>query len=239
MKPRFAGVGADKKKVAILGGLALVLAYVFYSNVLAPADDRPAPRAHSSAPRPAVAAQETYTAPASETRPRPNVRGGAESARPQFKMNPRDQRSDPTTIDPTLRLDLLARVQAVAIEGGTRNLFQFNAAPLPAAPEPKIVPKRRGGPAAVIAASVDQTPAAPPPPPPPPPIPLKFYGYTSQARQTERRAFFLDGDDIVVVSEGQTIKSRYKVVRINLSSVVVEDLQFQNQQTLPLEEAAG
>jgi hypothetical protein len=35
------------------------------------------------------------------------------------------------------------------------------------------------------------------------------------------------------------IKSRYKVVSIGINSVVVEDVQFQNQQTLPLEEQAG
>jgi hypothetical protein len=52
----------------------------------------------------------------------------------------------------------------------------------------------------------------------------------------EKRAFFLDGDDIVVATEGQLIKQRYKVIRIGVNSVVVEDMQFQNQQTLPLEE---
>ncbi len=44
-------------------------------------------------------------------------------------------------MDPTLRLDLLAKVQNVNLEGGERNLFQFGAAPLPKTPEPKIIPK--------------------------------------------------------------------------------------------------
>ncbi|HVX66276.1 MAG TPA: hypothetical protein VHA11_06735 [Bryobacteraceae bacterium] len=235
MKLRFTGVGADKKKVAALAGLLLVLGYVFYSNVLAPDDDIPAPR-----PRAATrSADEVTGAPAPEVRARPPLRPGAEAqaTRPQFKMSPRDQRPDPTTIDPTLRLDLLAKVQAVTLEGGARNLFQFSEAPLPKTPEPKIVP-RMPGQAAQAAAAVNAPPVEPPKPQPPP-IPLRFYGYTSQARQTERRAFFLDGDDIVVAAEGQTIKNRYKVVRISINSVVVEDTQFQHQQTLPLEEMAG
>jgi hypothetical protein len=122
----------------------------------------------------------------------------------------------------------------VNLEGGERNLFQFGAAPAPKTPEPKIVPKP-AGPAAIAANAPPETPSKPPPPP----IPLKFYGYSSQAQQTDKRAFFLDGDDIIVASEGQVIKSRYKVVRIGINSVVVEDVQFQHQQTLPLEEQAG
>jgi hypothetical protein len=235
MKPRITGVGADKKKLAALGGLVLILGYVFYSNVLAPADDIPAPRPRAVT-RPA-ASDAVPGAPASEIRQRPPLRPGVQAARPQFKMSPPDQRPDPTTIDPTLRLDLLAKVQAVLLEGGARNLFQFTEAPLPKTPEPKIVP-RMPGPAGQAVAAADAPPVEPAKPQPPP-IPLKFYGYTSRARQTERRAFFLDGDDIVVASEGQTIKNRYKVVRISINSVVVEDTQFQHQQTLPLEETAG
>ena len=49
------------------------------------------------------------------------------------------------TIDPTLRLDLLAKLQDEGPAGGARNLFQFGPAPppkadLPKGPEPHIVP---------------------------------------------------------------------------------------------------
>ena len=54
-----------------------------------------------------------------------------------------------------------------------------------------------------------------------------------------KRVFFLDGDEIVVATEGQLVKNRYKVVRVGINSVVVEDVQFQHEQTLPLEEQAG
>jgi hypothetical protein len=68
---------------------------------------------------------------------------------------------------------------------------------------------------------------------------LKYYGYSS-AKDNRKHAFFLDGDDILVAAEGETVKKRYRVVRIGVNSVVMEDTQFKHEQTLPLqEEAAG
>ncbi|MCX6609832.1 MAG: hypothetical protein NTW74_03150, partial [Acidobacteria bacterium] len=49
-----------------------------------------------------------------------------------------------------------------------------------------------------------------------------------------KKGFFLDGDDIVVASEGDLIKTRYKVIRIGLTNVTMEDTQFKQQQTLPI-----
>ena len=42
-----------------------------------------------------------------------------------------------------------------------------------------------------------------------------------------------------MAAEGQLVKSRYKLVRVGINSVVVEDVQFKHQQTLPLEEEKG
>ena len=87
-----------------------------------------------------------------------------------------EDRLDPKTIDPTLRLDLFAKVQAVELAGGSRNLFQFSAAPppkpveMPKGKEPKIVPKQR---------DVRDRADGPAAPPPPPPITLKFYGFST------------------------------------------------------------
>ena len=78
----------------------------------------------------------------------------------------------------------------------------------------------------------------PAPPPPPPAIPLKFYGYSGALRSTVRRAFFLDGEDIVQAGENETIRNRYKIIRIGVNSAVVEDTVAKNQQTLPLAEEA-
>jgi hypothetical protein len=148
-----------------------------------------------------------------------------------------DEGADVSKIDPTLRLDLLAKVQQVPMEGGSRNLFEFSQPPPP--PVPKVIVKP--GPLG----PQQPPPPAPPPvavkndPPPPPPIPLKFYGYAGTTRDGVRRAFFLDGDDIYTPAENETVKGRYKIIRIGVNSAVVEDTTNHNQQTLPLVEELG
>ncbi len=68
---------------------------------------------------------------------------------------------------------------------------------------------------------------------------MKFFGYTTAFKQGNRRAFFLDGDEILVASEGDVLKKRYRVVRISANSVVMEDLDYKAEQTLPLEPQVG
>jgi hypothetical protein len=59
------------------------------------------------------------------------------------------------------------------------------------------------------------------------------------SRGGSRRAFFLEGEEIHVAAEGELVKKRYKVVRIGVNSVNMEDTQFEGQQTLPLAPEAG
>ncbi len=70
---------------------------------------------------------------------------------------------------------------------------------------------------------------------------MKYYGYSTTRGDNRKRAFFLDGDNILVGAEGDMVTKRYKVVRIGVNSVVMEDTQFKHEQTLPLTEegAAG
>ncbi len=220
-------VGAEPRKLAVLAVLLVVLAYVAYTNLLSP--ERAAPAARG-APQPVPARVQNppgREAPETAAAARP-VLG---EFRPSLKPDRRERRLDPAAIDPTLRLDLLARVQAVNPSGGARNLFQFGPPPAPKAPpEPKIIPKPSSPPPD---GSGEKPPE--PPKPPPPPIPLKFFGYASPARAAQKQAFFLDGEDIIVAGEGEIIKKRYKVVRIGVNSAVVEDLEHKHQQTLALE----
>jgi hypothetical protein len=239
-------LGADRKKIYILGGLLVVGGYLFYSNVLSgPSSPEPArPVRVAAVPGaarnkgPAIGdAPAAADEQAPSTRKTPSARS-SEEFRPSLKPKRPEERVDPMTIDPTLRLDLLAKVQAVNMEGGRRNLFQASAPPpAPLPKEPSIaIAKNRG----MVGPQPAPKPAAPPPPPPPPPINLKYYGYSSARGDNRKRAFFLDGDDILVAAEGETVKKRYRVVRIGVNSVVMEDTQFKHEQTLQLaEEAAG
>jgi hypothetical protein len=229
-------MGAEPKKVAILGGLLLVGGYTFYANVLSGPGSSPPPQADRTA---AVAAPAPVQAPAAAAEAAPVVRRSAnrtrsEEFRPSLKRRPED-RIDPMTVDPMLRMDLLAKVQQEPLMVGSRNVFQFGMPgppPAPKGPEPKINPR------IPVRAAMPVAPPAPAGPPPPPPIQLKYYGFSTAKANSRKTAFFLDGDDILVAGEGETVKKRYKVVRIGVNSVVVEDLQFKNQQPLPLAEEA-
>jgi len=237
-------LGADRKKIWILGGLLVLGGYLFYSNVVsttsAPEPSRPGRSlARTGAATPPDASNpETQT---SQRRPLDASRANGEF-RPSLKPKRAEDRVDPMTTDPTLRTDLLEKVQAVEMQGGSRNLFQVSAAPpvaLPAGSGP-IVPVKPSP----FAAESKPGPPLPPPAPTAPPITLKYYGYSSARGDNRKRAFFLDGDEILVAGEGETVvtavKRRYRVVRIGVNSVEMEDTEFKEKRTLPLQaEAAG
>lgn len=243
-------VGAERKKVILLVGLlAFAVVLYFYnsrsefeedsaqapvpsvSQVQAPG----APRASSNTPAaPALISQAPRIGSSSS-------RVSSEEFRPSLKKLKAEGAIDPMTLDPTLRLDLLAKLQDVNIEGGGRSLFEFSQPPAPKTPEPKVVPKPLNAAAEEKSEGKNEGKKEAASKPPPPPIPLKFYGYATPVKQGVKRAFFLDGEDIFVASEGEIVKKRYKIVRIGVNSAVVEDTQHgNNQQTLPLvQEVAG
>ena len=239
MKLAPTGIGAEPKKLAVLIGLLVAAGGTYYwmsrPEIPAGAVTSSAP-AVKTTPVP-IPALPTKT---SSYGPRTATRGGRASSsgddfRPTLKL---PDGLDLNGIDPMLKTDLLARLRQVSVEGGSRSLFEFyTPAPPPPPPVPKpqpIVPKPLTA-AEVLAAEKAK---GPPPPPPPPPIPLKFYGYSGALRSTVRRAFFLDGEDIVQAGENETIRNRYKIVRIGVNSAVVEDTTTKNQQTLALADEA-
>jgi hypothetical protein len=227
--------GATRWKVILLGVFLVALTVSIVVNVTS--DDRPPSARAAAASRPnarAVPAEISAEAPAAETR----SRQPAHPETRQLRLNMKDQHADPATVDPTIRIDLLAKVQTVNLAGGERNLFQFGAppAPPPGKGEHRILPNmpppsldsglgNQAAPQEVVA--------------PPPPLPFKLYGYSTNPRTGSRRAFFLQGEDIVVANEGELIQHRYKVLKIGIDSCVVEDTEFKHQQTLKLEEQPG
>jgi len=230
-------LGAEPKKIAVLGGLVLVGGYVFYANVLSgPEKPKTVEQPVAQAPGPSIVAGR---GPA----PRKiNRIIKSEAWVPKIPTRPEDRPKDYATVDPTLRLDLLAKVQAVEPEGGARSLFQFSEAPPAEVKLPDVGPihPKQG----FIGPKPPPPPPGPvvkPPEPPPPPITLKFYGYSTPRADGQKRAFFLDGDDIFVAAEGEMVKKRYRVVQIGVNSVIMEDTQYKNnRQTLILQqEQAG
>jgi hypothetical protein len=227
-------VGGSPKQWAILAGLAVlgIVSYFLNRNPSAPPVQTTSQRA---APQEPVLPKTPPVARRAPNRATATNRG--EEFRPTLKL---PEGMDVSKIDPTIKLALLEKLRHVPMELGSRgSVFAFGQPPPPPAPKvdpkaPKIVPKD-------LAANKPEPPKPPSDPPKPaaPPIPLKFYGY-GNSRGGPKRAFFLDGEDIDVVTENDIIKNRYKIIRIGVNSVVVEDLNFKSQQTLPLvEELAG
>ena len=234
-------LGAEPKKLAILIGLLLVAAYFLYTNLgSSPAAGSGQPKAHpatvNSAIPEVIPSPEPKTGSARPTVPKRNEQ--------EFRLSFKTKGVDPSTIDPKLRLDLLAKVRSVDLGPAARNLFTWGtAAPAALPPGMKdphpIVPKPAtpGGPGTEIAAGSSQAASAPP-------ITLKYYGYTAQRSDGHKRAFFSEGDctgatptaqcDIFIAAEGDLILKRYKVVRIGASSAEVEDTQFNHTQPLPI-----
>ena len=123
-------------------------------------------------------------------------------------------------LDPTLHPELMAQAESIEYTGKGRNIFSMFSEPViepvktPIRPQPDV-------------------PQPPPGPPPPPPIDLKFFGY--EARQGgARRAFLLHGDDVFIAGEGDVVDHHYRVVKIAPMSVQIEDIPYNNTQTLPL-----
>jgi hypothetical protein len=234
-------LGAEPKKVAILALLLVVAAVAYYMGIGTDENGSPASRpaqappasgnglpkalaSRGSAEAELMAPPKASTAKRQRQEFRPSLKAAQESA-------------DPARIDPTLRLDLLQKLASVSMASGGRSLFEFGpdtvAAPKPALPEPKIEVKPVGqmhGP--------DPPPPPPPPPvkPPPPPINLKFYGASLPIQGGAKRVFCLQGDEIFTPSEGDLIQKRYRIVRINPSSVLVEDVEHKHQQMIPIDE---
>ncbi len=235
-------LGAEPKKIAILGGLLAVAGVVLYLNVFQDDSTGSAPR--PAAPAPRVVAEGALPLPVeTPARRREQQKTSVSEFKPRQGYARPEDKPDPATIDPTLQLALLAKVQSVEITGASRNVFQYGAAPPP--PKPVELPKNT--PAIPIN---NQPPAAPPataPPPAPPkpapptapPMTFKYYGFKLAKATGRREAFLLDGDDIIIAAENDVLKrGRYRVVRIAIGSIIIEDTEFKSTQTLQLQEDA-
>jgi hypothetical protein len=62
------------------------------------------------------------------------------------------------------------------------------------------------------------------PPPVQMPVDMKFFGYGTVPNGTPRRAFLSYQDDVFIVSEGDTIIGRFRILKINNATLEFEEL---------------
>jgi len=119
------------------------------------------------------------------------------------------------SLDPTLRLDLLASSEKTQYQGNGRNIFVSQV-------EDVVIPNpvKRGN---TDTPDGDQPAWHPPTPPAAIPIPLKFYGFASSPGEP-KKVFLKLNDDVFVAGEGEIVDRRYKVIRISATSVEIQDV---------------
>jgi hypothetical protein len=115
--------------------------------------------------------------------------------------------------EPQLRLDLLAKLQKEESLKAHRNIFNATPPPRELTPEQKKEAEHR-------------YPTVPlPPVPPPVQVPGEFFGYAVRPAPSGKRfAFFKNGDDVLVVAEGDSFFSNYRLIHIGNDSADVEEI---------------
>src|SRR4051812_21880760 len=121
---------------------------------------------------------------AAPSTPKPPASGAVRSAAQVKKPAPNAQAQ---SLDPTIRLDLLAASEGIKYEGKGRNIFKAEAEAPPAPPVKKLTAEEE----CRIAPHV----GCPGVPVPPPPINLKFFGFANRAGD-RKRVFLSQGADV-------------------------------------------
>jgi hypothetical protein len=211
-------VGVDPK--ILVGGIVLLALFLFWYNSHG---DEEGPATTTSAVRSA--------APAAVASPKShiaNTRRGTAAANDRGTLRLRPVDATKGNVDPTLRLDLLTRLQSEDEAAAGRSLFEAGptpqqiAAAAAAINAPKIVPQPIAPPAPVVPAG-----------PPPLNIPLKFYGFVKPTDGREAsRGFFMDGDNVLVATEGQVLMHQFRVMELSAKSARLEDIQSKRDETL-------
>src|SRR6201994_1294905 len=213
--------GADNRKKTIaagaLGAVALVCIFVMYNSLFG---------GTSSTPPPTIAPLNKPTKTNAADAPAQAVRAAANVNRPSMPgVDATKLATTSASLDPTLDEAAMHRTENLVYSGTGRNIFSLTYTP-PPPPMPKNVPSPRPKPITL--------PPAPVGPPPPPPINLKFFG-TAKRANGPLQAFLLQGDNVYLASAGEIVAHKYRIVSINPNSIQVQDLQYNNTQTLPLQ----
>lgn len=128
--------------------------------------------------------------------------------------------------NPAPHTDRREAARRAVYKSNGRNPFSSIAPPPPSQTQDKVVAKKEpSGPK-----------IEPPPPPPEIPANMHFYGYVTVPNGTSRRAFFTDGEDVFIVSEGEVFLNRFRILKINNASLDFEEVSSGRHGTKALEE---
>lgn len=208
----------------LVGGLLGVVVAVALYNFMGGSDDA---TTNPSGPSVVKATSSVATSTMNPTLTR-RTESGNKGKQGALRLKPVDPSS---VIDPTLKLGMLDRVRSVKLIEGGRNLFDTGPdmaqVQMPKIPVVKpMLPK-----------PLPVGPALPAPPPPPPhvQIPLRYYGFVRPTlRGDGNRGYFMDGENILMATEGDVLESRFLVVALSPNTARIEDIQLKQGQDLPL-----
>jgi hypothetical protein len=127
--------------------------------------------------------------------------------------------------EPELHLDLLDNLRKSQYTGTHRNIFE--AEPLPP-PKPKFE----------LQAHRSAAPTGPPPVPPLQ-VPVQFFGYASEPHSGRRVGFFSNGDDVLILAQGDTFLNRYRLLSLTDTSAQVMEISSGRRATLPITQPPG
>ena len=132
--------------------------------------------------------------------------------------------------NPQIRWAELLRAQKTDYKSNGRNPFSVIAPPTPA----EVAREKNKHP------QVNTLPL-PPPPPTEAKLPpnLKYFGYGAVPVGSARRAFITDGDEIFIVTEGDTLLGRFRILRVGNSNLEFQEISSGLHGTTPLEEPPG
>ncbi len=64
---------------------------------------------------------------------------------------------------------------------------------------------------------------------------MKFFGYGNLPSGGPRRAFLLDGEDVLIVGEGETVQNHIRILHIGNESIEFEDTNTHQRGSNPIE----
>jgi hypothetical protein len=128
---------------------------------------------------------------------------------------------------PWIQLDRL-KVPNPAMPLGHRNIFTYG----PAAPVATAPPVMTEVPPATDVPPVSLGPITPQPTPPPPPLNLKFMGIAQPDGGPKIALLLTEQKEILHGKEGDTLAGRYRIMKIGIEQVEIEEVTTGQKQTI-------